>query len=249
MALYYSTALRNALLGLQGSIIHAGRSTNFAYVDGGESADTITDSGSTFITTGFYEGMKIWTYGSSDTGNNLAGVELTEVTQGTLTFATGTVNSAEAFLTTTDLIGAKGGSLRDLFAGGCIEIYSGSIPATADAAITGSLVCRITLASGAWTAGSPVNGLFFGAASAGAISKASGTWSGVGLISPSATMTHFRLKGNVSDANGADTTTYYRIQGTVGVGTSYNLNVTSTTLALGATLTIDTCTFTPAAYV
>ena len=249
MALYYSTCLRNKLLGMQGSVVSAGASTNFSYADNGASNDAITDSGKGFISAGFYEGMLIWTYGSSNTSNNLAGEELLEVTSSDIQVATGKFHS-DVFLTTTRIVGSKGGSLRDVLAGGVIDIFSGSVPATADAAITGSLVCRISLSSGTWAAGSPVNGLFLGAVSAGSIRKATGTWSGVGLVSPSAVMTHFRWKANATDADGADTTYIYpRIQGTVGVGSSYNLNVVSTTLAVGATLTIDTATFTPAAYV
>jgi len=248
MALYYSTCLRNRLLGLQGNIVYA-KGTTLSFADNGASSDTIVASDSTFIASGFREGMLLWVLGASNTSNCLSGVECLEVASGVLTVPTGQFHS-DVGLATTYIVGAYGGSLRDIMAGGCIEIYSGSIPATADAAITGSTVAIITLSSGAWTAGSPVNGLFLGAASAGSISKATGTWSGVGLISPSGVMTHFRGKGNATDANGADTTYIYpRIQGTVGVGSSYNLNVVSTTLALGATLTIDTATFTPAAYV
>lgn len=43
------------------------------------------------------------------------------------------------------------GSFKDCFHNGRIEIYSGSQPATADAAVTGTLLCTITAASGALT--------------------------------------------------------------------------------------------------
>ena len=39
---------------------------------------------------------------------------------------------------------AAHGSLRDMFQNGKIEIYSGAQPATADAAVTGTLLCTIT---------------------------------------------------------------------------------------------------------
>ena len=43
------------------------------------------------------------------------------------------------------------GSWKDCFQNGRIEIYSGAQPATADAAVTGTLLCTITNASGALT--------------------------------------------------------------------------------------------------
>lgn len=44
------------------------------------------------------------------------------------------------------------GSYRDAFNNGRLEIYSGSQPATANAAVTGTLLCTVTAASGARTA-------------------------------------------------------------------------------------------------
>lgn len=47
---------------------------------------------------------------------------------------------------------AEDGSFRDAFQNGRIEIYSGAQPASADAAVTGTLLCTITDASAARTA-------------------------------------------------------------------------------------------------
>ena len=47
---------------------------------------------------------------------------------------------------------AAGGSYKDLFQNGRMEIYSGSQPASADAAVTGTLLCTITDNSAARTA-------------------------------------------------------------------------------------------------
>jgi hypothetical protein len=47
---------------------------------------------------------------------------------------------------------ADQGSLKDAFQNGRIEIYTGAQPANADAAVTGTLLCTITNASGARTA-------------------------------------------------------------------------------------------------
>lgn len=46
---------------------------------------------------------------------------------------------------------ADDGSLRDCFNNGRIEIYTGAQPATADAAVTGTLLCTLTAASGSLT--------------------------------------------------------------------------------------------------
>lgn len=50
------------------------------------------------------------------------------------------------------------GSMKRAFAGGRLAIYSGSQPATADAAASGTLLALITAASGAWTAEVPSAG-------------------------------------------------------------------------------------------
>ena len=46
----------------------------------------------------------------------------------------------------------EGGSLKQAFAGGKLLLYSGTQPASADAAVTGTLLCTYTLSSGAHTA-------------------------------------------------------------------------------------------------
>lgn len=45
----------------------------------------------------------------------------------------------------------EGGSLKQAFANGRIQIYTGSKPTTADSAISGTLLATITLAAGAYT--------------------------------------------------------------------------------------------------
>lgn len=46
----------------------------------------------------------------------------------------------------------EGGSLKQAFANSVLRLYSGAQPATADDAVSGTLLAVITLASGAWTA-------------------------------------------------------------------------------------------------
>ncbi len=52
----------------------------------------------------------------------------------------------------------SGGSLKDALNNGRLEIYSGTQPATADAAVSGTLLVTISKASGAWTAEVPSTG-------------------------------------------------------------------------------------------
>lgn len=129
------------------------------------------------------------------------------------------------------------------FANGVIEIYSGAQPATADSAVTGTLLGTVTLASGAFTPGSPTNGLTFAAASGGAVSK-SGVWSFNGVAVGTAGW--FRLKGNATDAGGASTT-LPRMDGSIAVSGA-DLNLSNIAIAVSSPVTVDTFTWTqPAA--
>lgn len=126
------------------------------------------------------------------------------------------------------------------FANGIIEIYSGTQPVNADAAVTGTLLGTVTLASGAFTPGVSTNGLTFAAASGGAVAK-SGTWSFDGLA-PGGTAGWFRLKGNGVDAGGVSTT-LPRLDGSIATSGA-DMNLSNITIAAGAPNTIDSFTFT-----
>jgi len=249
--LYYSTCLRNIFLGSPVRKPIAKLGTTLSYVKG--TPDTITDSGSGFITAGFAPGMFAFTYNATTGGNDISAVEIVSVAAGTLTLATTNgLAGSEAFPATGLIVGVALADIMGALLGGVIDIFTvgSGIPASADAAVTGSLACRITVGSGSWTAGAFANGLILSPASAGSISKNSDVWSGVGLVNPSAVMSFFRWKGNATDGDAADPTFLLpRIQGTVGVGSTYDLNVSSTTLAYNATLTIDTAVFTPNAVI
>jgi hypothetical protein len=243
MTLRLSTKLRNMMLGgvpaIDGATI-AG--TTLAAASG--SPDTFTDSGNGFVTAGFQVGDTICVSGFLAAANN--GIfTVTIVAAGTLSISETSV-TGEVAGPNVKIQVIKGGSLKDVFKDGVLKIYSGSQPATADAAITGSLLCTITVSSGAWAAGSPQYGLEFGTASSGAISKASGdVWSGTNAAT--GTAGYFRLYANATDAGAVDTSTYPRIDGAIATSGS-QLNLSSTSLVSGATLTIDTFTITfPAA--
>jgi hypothetical protein len=246
MSLKLSTGLRNKLLGLQASpvcVLTEGILTsNMAYVDGSESADTITTDAGSFVTQGLAPGMKIYTYGSTTPANDLSGVVLTGVTATTLTFATGTVAAGgEAFAAGTVLVACKGGSLKDVFQDGVLRIYSGSQPADADTAVSGTLLLEISESAGTFAHAAFANGLEFGDAASGAISKAAAeTWQDTGIASGTAGW--FRLCANPTDA-GAASTSLPRIDGSVGTSGA-DLNMSSTSIVSGSTYTIDTFTLT-----
>lgn len=133
------------------------------------------------------------------------------------------------------------------FANGVIDVYSGTQPASADAAPTGTKLGRITLASGAFTAGVATNGLTFAAAADGAVSK-SGTWSFAGIAA--GTAGYFRLKTNTGADVDTDQTTLKaeaRLDGSI-AASGADMNLSNITIAIGAPVTIDSFTWTqPAA--
>ena len=122
---------------------------------------------------------------------------------------------------------------------GVIDIYSGTQPATADSAATGTLLGTVTLNSGAFNPGVTTNGLTFAAAAAGAVAK-SGVWSFVGIAAGTAGW--FRFRGNAVDAGGISTT-LPRLDGSVATSGA-NLNLSNISIAIGAPTTVDTFTWT-----
>ncbi|MEZ2293937.1 hypothetical protein [Variovorax sp. RCC_210] len=119
------------------------------------------------------------------------------------------------------------GSVKGAFATLVMRIYSGTEPVSANDAITGTLLVTLTGPSAA--------ALAFDAAVGGALPKASSqVWSGVAVAG--GTATHFRLTDTADTGNAS--TTAKRIQGKCGTSTS-ELNMTSTSIASGATQTVD----------
>lgn len=64
-------------------------------------------------------------------------------------------------------------ALKTALANGVIHLYSGSQPATPEAAVTGSYIGSIQLSGGTWAAGTATYGLELGTAADGEIAKAS----------------------------------------------------------------------------
>ena len=236
MALKLSQGCRDDMLGLKGTIGGAIVGVGLAFVDGGGSDDTITDSGTGFVTAGFAPGDIIFIQGSTS-NDPASGAVITGVAAGTLTFATGTLVGSEAGLAGTVVGFARGGSMKDVFKDGVLRIYSGTQPSSPDAAVAGTLLLEITESGGAFAHGAFANGLEFeNDPTAGEMEKASGeTWQGTGLVAGTAGW--FRFCANPTD-NGAASTTLPRVDGSVGTSGA-DLNMSSTTITVGATYTID----------
>ena len=112
-------------------------------------------------------------------------------------------------------------SLAALHNGGQLKIYTGAMPANANSAPTGTLLCTITLPNPA-----------FGAASGGSASK-TGTWSASAVASGVAGYGRF-LK--------SDGTTVIADQDISATGGGGNLQLDNTTINNGQTVTVTSYT-------
>jgi len=237
MALRLSTGLRNKMLGYQAecSAVLVGTGANVSLVSGGASADTITDTGTSFITQGFRAGQKVTIIGAT-TPTNDGSFLVTDITAGTLTLGIGDLAGSEALASGGVLVQAHGGSFRDLFMDSIIRIFSGSQPVNADTAESGSLLVEITLDGAAFVAGAEANGLTLDEPSSGTLSKpAAANWQGTGILSGS--MGWFRMYSN--EVTSGASTTAVRLDGSIAASGSQFI-VASTTVVAGATSTINT---------
>jgi len=129
-----------------------------------------------------------------------------------------------------------GTGLQEAFNDGVIYIYTGSQPIDADTAVGGQLIGKVTVNAGAFTFGSPTNGLSFDAPVLNVISKAAAeAWSMVATAAGTAGW--FRLMGNANDALGASTV-LPRIDGSIGISGS-DLNLANITFVVSTPLTVD----------
>ena len=129
------------------------------------------------------------------------------------------------------------GSLKTALNLGFIKIYTGTAPATADAAVTGTLLTTISVSSGD-------TGVTLGTASAGSIPKNSGEiWSGLNVATGTAGYFRFVAAGD----DGTSSTTQVRIQGLVATSGA-DLNLSSVNLTSGGTQTVDSGSITLPTY-
>lgn len=134
--------------------------------------------------------------------------------------------------------GANG--FRGIYKGCVIDLYSGTQPSTADSAVTGTFLGRITLGGGAFTDGSQTNGLVWDAPANGTISKpTAANWQGSGVAA--GTIGWFRCRGNAAD-DGSASTTLPRFDGSVGVSTG-DLRLTVVTVDVATPIVIQNAVF------
>ncbi len=127
-------------------------------------------------------------------------------------------------------------SFKDIFMDGVIYIYSGSQPSSADAAVQGTLLGKVTQDAGSFSFGTATNGLEFDAPSDGMIAKAAAeNWQFEGLADGVAGWA--RLMGNAND-DLAFSESLPRLDFSVG-RTGADLNLSNTNIAQGAIHTID----------
>ena len=242
MALRLSTGLRNGILDKKATANNLLTATDISFEDG-----TGTDGRDRILSVA--EDMSVFVKRSKIT---ISGSTSNDGSYEVLASATGYVEVAVDSLTTEAsgdqiiVAGASGGSVSDLFQNCVIDIYSGVQPTTADLVETsGSIkLATITLSSGAFSAGSPANGMNFGEVASGVLSKESNEiWSGIGLADGTAGW--FRLYDN-SYTIGASTTAI-RLDGSVATSGA-QFNMSNTTVSTGATSTVDSVSLTlPAA--
>jgi hypothetical protein len=159
-------------------------------------------------------------------------------------YSTGLITKLFGTATATSSVVTAGGpnGLKGLMDGGVIMVYSGAQPVNADAAITGTLLGKITKDGAAFAEGTLTNGLTLAAPSGRTVSKSTDVWKYTG--SAAGTMGWARFQANAIDDDSLSTA-LVRIDMSVGI-TSGDLRMTSVTSAIGSTATIDTFTITSA---
>jgi len=125
---------------------------------------------------------------------------------------------------------------------GVLDLFSGPMPTDPNNADSGTLLARITVASGAWVAGTSTNGLEFSTPAGGIVGIKSGqVWSGLGVAE--GTIGYARFRGNVLD-NGGSSTTLVRVDLTVSAGGGAEVNVSTLNVKVGVPVPISAVTLT-----
>jgi hypothetical protein len=257
MALRFSTGLRN-FLNEQGSVKQA-LNNGKVYIYTGTQPTSADDAASGTLLAIISKSSGALTEEVQSTGT----VTLTGGASGSIN--TLTVNSIAILnvtvpfntsltQTATDLAAAINNNPKNLLyiasASGAVVSIKGKLGlgATPNGWVVASTATTITKTDVNMAGGvDAVNGLTFGDSDAGTLVKAANeTWSGVGLAAGTAGW--FRYEGALADTEASDTAgAFNRLDGNISTSGA-NLNMSSTTVAIGATQTISTFNLTvPAA--
>lgn len=231
MSLEFSTGLRNALNAKQcGKVTAIDDKTTISF---DADSKTISDSDNGFVDGGIQEGDIILVIGSSNV-ENTGLFTVDSVSEGDVVVEEDSlVDESDGESITISAM--KGGSFKDIFRNGVLEIRSGSQPSDADESESGTLLLTVTRNSDDFSAGSPGNGLNFGESDDGVIGKkTSEIWSGEGITG--GTAGYFRFYAN--DKKEGSSTSAIRFDGSCATSGG-QLNMSSTTIVGGATTTID----------
>lgn len=237
MALKPSTGLRNAMLeqepafpDLSKIVVDATGNTDFT--DSGSTASGEPEITNTVDDLSVYAGGDIINvYGTAS--NDGVYVVTAQVDVDTLQVQEEVVTETAQ----TCFIGVVwGGTLREALKDGVMVIFAGDQPNSADADESAyTPIVQITRASGSFTAGDGQNGINFDPVTGGTLSKkASEVWSGTN--GSSGTAGWFRIYSN--DKVTGSSTTAKRLDGAIATSGA-ELNMSSTSLANGATTSLD----------
>jgi len=234
MAFKLSTGCVNGMMAREANAITLVSGTGISFGDGTGSGgrDQILDSGNGLGN--YVVGRYITVMGTT---SNDGTYKILSVAAGAIEVAAGSLTTESAGSTFILASCYNGGSFAELFRNCVMRIYSGPQPASADAAETGTLLVEITIGAGAFSAGSPTNGLNFDPATvaAGILSKsASETWQGT--ASATGTAGWFRIYGNAY-VTGASTTAV-RVDGQCNTSGA-QLNMSSLSVTASGTVTVD----------
>lgn len=145
-----------------------------------------------------------------------------------------------AFRYSTGLFNSFLAALQTDMADGVIKFYTGSQPTSPDAAATGTPIGTVTLAGGAWTAGTATNGINFGTPAGATIEKdPAEEWKFT--AEAAGTIGWGRFVSNSASDTGGASTTLSRMDFSVGI-TSGDCTMTKVTYAIGETGVIQTFT-------
>ena len=132
-------------------------------------------------------------------------------------------------------VNALANARRTAYANAVIAVYTGVQPANSDAVESGTLLGHITVAGGAFTPGSPTNGLNWDAAVGGICAKPSATeWAIIPVAS--GTPGYARVYANDMTTGESSTAVRFDIQCGVGIG---ELRFSTSTLTSGVKSTVN----------